>query len=67
MNRSTASAANFGDRFQTRNYAYVSFGSLDQDLANVVESAMNLPPAEFTPLLLHLSRADPRERFGQGL
>lgn len=39
------------------------FGTLDEDLASRVEAIASLPPEEFTPLLLQLSREEVLERF----
>jgi predicted transposase/invertase (TIGR01784 family) len=47
------------------NLLKVRFGSLDEELTNLVESVMTLPVPEFTPLLLRLSRAELLDRFGQ--
>ncbi|MDB9519632.1 hypothetical protein PN466_22055 [Roseofilum reptotaenium CS-1145] len=39
------------------------FGTLDEDLASRVEAIASLPPEEFTPLLLQLSREEVLARF----
>jgi hypothetical protein len=41
----------------------VRFGTLDAELATIIESILTLPPEEFTPLLLQLSRQDLIARF----
>ncbi|GAA6621741.1 hypothetical protein [Scytonema sp. NUACC26] len=41
----------------------VRFGTLDPELATIIESILALPPEEFTPLLLQLSRQDLIARF----
>ncbi len=40
------------------------FGSLDDSLRGIVEALLILPPEEFTPLLLELSREELLTRFG---
>jgi flagellar biosynthesis/type III secretory pathway protein FliH len=40
------------------------FGEIDPHLATIVSSLMALPPAEFTPLLMQLSRQELLARFG---
>ncbi|GAA6614311.1 hypothetical protein [Scytonema sp. NUACC26] len=42
----------------------VRFGTLDAELATIIDSILTLPPEEFTPLLLQLSRQDLIARFG---
>ncbi|MBF2068026.1 MAG: hypothetical protein IGS39_26965 [Calothrix sp. C42_A2020_038] len=39
------------------------FGCLDEQLAKVIEPLLSLPPEQFTPLLLQLSREELLERF----
>ncbi|MEH2156979.1 hypothetical protein [Nostoc sp.] len=39
------------------------FGSVDEELARVVDSLLQLTPEEFTPLCLELSREDLLARF----
>ncbi|MBD1866726.1 hypothetical protein H6F95_05275 [Cyanobacteria bacterium FACHB-471] len=41
------------------------FGSLDKELTSVVPVVINLPPEEFTPLLVQLSREELLSRFGR--
>jgi hypothetical protein len=41
------------------------FGSVDEELAKVVESLLQLSPEEFTPLCLELSREELLARFSQ--
>ncbi|NEO05976.1 MULTISPECIES: hypothetical protein [unclassified Moorena] len=41
------------------------FGELDQELLGIIEPLMALSPEEFTPLLLHLSRLELLNRFGE--
>jgi hypothetical protein len=40
------------------------FGFLDESLRGVIEALLILPPEEFTPLLLELSREELLTRFG---
>jgi predicted transposase/invertase (TIGR01784 family) len=42
------------------------FGNLDAELAAIVPVVLKRPSAEFTPLLLQLSREELLDRFGQG-
>lgn len=39
------------------------FGSLDEKLSAIIPNIINLPPSEFTPLLMHLSRVELIDRF----
>jgi hypothetical protein len=41
------------------------FGELDAELTGIVPSIVKLPPAEFTPLLINLDRAELIKRFAQ--
>jgi predicted transposase/invertase (TIGR01784 family) len=43
------------------------FGNLDEELSAIVAALLKLPPAEFTPLLLQLSREELLDRFRQEL
>jgi predicted transposase YdaD len=43
------------------------FGNLDEELSAIVAAVLKLPPAEFTPLLLQLSRQELLDRFRQAL
>ena len=44
------------------------FGELDEQLSRVIEPLLQLPPEEFTPLLLNLERSELLNRFrGQTL
>jgi predicted transposase/invertase (TIGR01784 family) len=54
-----------GQREILENLLRARFGSLDEELTTIVEAVMNLPSAEFTPLLLQLSRAELLDRFGK--
>jgi len=40
------------------------FGEIDAQLATIISSLMALSPAEFTPLLMQLSRQELLARFG---
>lgn len=39
------------------------FGELDEQLSRVIEPLLQLPPEEFTPLLLNLEREELLNRF----
>jgi hypothetical protein len=51
-------------RATIENLLRVRFGSLDEALAAIVEPMLELPPEEFTLLLLQLSRDELLARFG---
>jgi hypothetical protein len=51
-------------RATIENLLRVRFGSLDEALATIVEPMLELPPEEFTLLLLQLSREELLARFG---
>ncbi|MFB2922239.1 hypothetical protein [Aerosakkonema funiforme] len=55
-----------GRREMVENLLKVRFGSLDEVLAGVIPSMLQLPPEELTRLLLTLSREELLERFGGG-
>ena len=40
------------------------FGSIDEELASIIEVLLQLPREEFMPLLLTLSREELLQRFG---
>jgi hypothetical protein len=48
----------------TPTYLQVRFGSLDKELSAIIEPILALPPQEFTPLLMQLSREELIARFG---
>ena len=50
-------------RATIRNLLIIRFGSIDEELERIIESLTALPPEEFTPLLLQLSREDLLARF----
>ncbi|MFB2880408.1 hypothetical protein [Floridanema aerugineum] len=54
-----------GERLVVENLLRVRFGSLDAELSSVIDRLLSLPPEEFTPLLLQLSREELLARFGQ--
>ncbi len=45
------------------NLLRVRFGTVDQELAGIIDAVLRLPPAEFTPLLMQLSREELIDRF----
>ncbi len=53
-----------GQRQVVENLLRVRFGSVDAQLAAIIEAILALPPEEFTPLLVQLSRQDLIARFG---
>ncbi|OUL29909.1 hypothetical protein BV378_05035 [Nostoc sp. RF31YmG] len=53
-----------GERLVVENLLQVRFGSLDKELSAILELLLALPPQEFTPLLMQLSREELIARFG---
>ncbi len=53
-----------GQRQVVENLLRVRFGTLDEPLLAIIEPLMALPPEEFTPLLVQLSREELLARFG---
>ncbi|MGI2909426.1 hypothetical protein [Tolypothrix sp. VBCCA 56010] len=53
-----------GERLVVENLLQVRFGSLDKELSAIIEPVLALPPEEFTPLLMRLSREELIARFG---
>jgi hypothetical protein len=47
------------------NLLQVRFGALDDQLSAIIEPVLALPPSEFTPLLMHLSKEELLARFGE--
>lgn len=52
-----------GERLVVENLLKVRFGELDNELQAIISSLLALPPEEFTPLLLQLSREELIARF----
>lgn len=52
-----------GERLVVENLLKVRFGELDNQLQAIIEPLLTLPPEEFTPLLLQLSREELIARF----
>jgi len=52
-----------GERLIVNNLLQVRFGAVDEELAAIIEPLLALPPEEFTPMLLQLSREDLLARF----
>ena len=48
------------------NLLRVRFGSLDEELERIIEPLLQLPPQEYSRLLLELSREELLTRFGGG-
>jgi hypothetical protein len=53
-----------GERLVLENLLQVRFG-VDEELSAIIDRLLELPPSEFTPLLLQLSREELLTRFGQ--
>lgn len=54
-----------GERLVVESLLRSRFGSLDEELSAIIERLLTLPPEEFTPLLLQLSREKLLARFRQ--
>jgi hypothetical protein len=54
-----------GERVVIENLLRVRFGELDEELAAIIEPVLELPPEEFTQMLLQLSREELLARFGR--
>jgi hypothetical protein len=52
-----------GERLIVENLLKVRFGELDNELQSIISPLLALPPEEFTPLLLQLSREELITRF----
>ncbi|BAZ06815.1 hypothetical protein [Calothrix sp. NIES-3974] len=52
-----------GEKEVVKSLLKTRFGSLDEELSKIIEPILSLPPEEFTPLLLQLSREELLERF----
>jgi hypothetical protein len=52
-----------GERLVLENLLRVRFGTVDEDLAGIIDAVLSLPPEEFTPLVMQLSREDLIARF----
>jgi hypothetical protein len=61
-----AQAVQEGQRQVVENLLRFRFGTLDEEILRVVENLLQLPPEEFTPLCLQLSREELLERFQTG-
>jgi hypothetical protein len=53
-----------GQRQVVENLLRVRFGSLDEELERIIEPLLQLPPQEYSRLLLELSREELLTRFG---
>jgi len=53
-----------GQRQVVENLLRVRFGSLDAELERIIEPLLQLPPQEYSRLLLELSREELLTRFG---
>lgn len=54
-----------GQRIMVENLLEERFGSLDEELSQIIARIMQLPVRERTRLLLQLSREELLERFGE--
>ncbi|AHJ28557.1 hypothetical protein PN465_10970 [Nodularia spumigena CS-584] len=54
-----------GQRQVIENLLKYRFGSVDEELSRVVDSLLRLPPEEFTPFCLQLTREELLNRFGR--
>ncbi len=54
-----------GERLVVENLLQVRFGTLDDQLSAIIEPVLALPPSEFTPLLMQLSKEELLARFGE--
>ena len=52
-----------GERLVVENLLQVRFGSLNDELSAIIEPILALPPSEFTPLLMQLSKEELIARF----
>ena len=52
-----------GERLVVENLLKVRFGEINNELQEIIEPLLALPPEEFTPLLLQLSREELINRF----
>ena len=52
-----------GERLVVENLLRVRFGTVDQELAEIIDSVLSLPAEEFTPLLMQLYREELITRF----
>lgn len=52
-----------GELLVVENLLRFRFGTLDPELAAIIDSVLSLPPSEFTPLLMQLSREELITRF----
>ncbi|MFP4296961.1 MAG: hypothetical protein ACLFT0_03780, partial [Spirulinaceae cyanobacterium] len=52
-----------GERLVLENLLRVRFGTVDEDLAAIIDAVLSLPPEEFTPLVMQLSREELIARF----
>ncbi|MEH2351295.1 MAG: hypothetical protein V7K55_25475 [Nostoc sp.] len=52
-----------GERLVVENLLKFRFGEIDNELQEIIEPLLKLPPEEFTPLLLQLSREELINRF----
>jgi hypothetical protein len=63
MERATATAVKSGHQEVVEGFLLKRFGSLDDDLIQVIPNIIKLSPVEFTSLLVDLSREELIDRF----
>jgi hypothetical protein len=61
-----AAAKQEGQRSVIENLLRARFGSLDEELNEIIQPLLALTPEEFSPLLIQLSREELLNRFRQG-
>ncbi|MDV2996880.1 MAG: hypothetical protein N4J56_006585 [Chroococcidiopsis sp. SAG 2025] len=54
-----------GQRVVIENLLKTRFGAIDEKLSRIIEPLLQLPPEEFTRLLLQSSREELLNRFGR--
>jgi hypothetical protein len=54
-----------GEHLVLENLLQFRFGSLNDELSAIIEPILALPPSEFTPLLMHLSKEELIARFSE--
>ncbi|WP_196521177.1 hypothetical protein [Nostoc sp. WHI] len=54
-----------GQRVVIENLLKARFGELDKQLSAIIEPLLSLPPEQFTPLLIQLSREEFLARFAE--
>jgi hypothetical protein len=63
MEQATADARSLAYRSVVESMMVARFGSLDEHLSAIIPNIIKLPPSEFTPLVLEMSREELIDRF----